>query len=421
MSRSRFSGLWKQRDFRHLWAAHSVSVAGSAVTGIALPLTAIEVVDASAAQLGVLGAVATLPALLFGLPAGVWVDRWRRHPLLVRADLGRGLLLGAIPLAALLDLLTMEVLYVVAFAGGILGLFFDIAITSFLPTVVARGQLVDGNSKLATSDAVATVAGPSLGGVLVQLVSAPGAIAIDAVSFLTSALLLRGIQAREPTAVGTVGAARGRLIGELMEGLRFLVAQPLLRAMTLSSALGSVAVSIQGAVLILYATTDLGISAALLGVVFASRGIAALIGAWLAGRVGTRLGPGRAIIAGTLVGSVGAFAMALPSASSAAAVAVAVVVGGQVLLGLGAPIYSVNQLSLRQAITPDRLLGRVNAGRRFVVFGVAPLGALAGGFLGEALGLRAALLAGALCMVGAVVAAIASPLRSSVQPSAAAV
>ena len=239
-------------------------------------------------------------------------------------------------------------------------------------------------------------------------------------SFLSSAFLLRGIQAREPAAVATVGAARGRLIGELMEGLRFLVAPPLLRAMTLSSALGSVAVSIQGAVLILYATTDLGISAALLGVVFASRGIAALIRAWLAGRVGTRLGPGRAIIAGTLVGSVGAFAMALPSASSAATVAVAVV-GGQVLLGLGAPIYSVNQLSLRQAITPDRLLGRVNAGRRFVVFGVAPLGALAGGFLGEALGLRAALLAGSLCMVGAVVAAIASPLRSSVQPSTAAV
>ena len=413
------SELWQHTDFRRLWAAHSVSVAGSAVTGIALPLTAIEVLEASAAQLGVLGAVATLPALLFGLPAGVWVDRWRRHPLLVRTDLGRAILLGVIPLTALLDLLSMEVLYVVAFAVGILGLFFDIAVTSYVPSVLARDQLVDGNSKLATSTSVATVAGPSVGGVLVQLISAPGAIAVDAVSFLTSALLLRGVQAHEPVAGAPSGTGRTRLSNELMEGLRFLVRQPLLRAMTLSSALGSLAVSIQGAVLILYATTDLGISAALLGTVFASRGIAALVGAWLAGRVSVRFGEGRAFIIGTLVGAVGAFTLTLPSASPAASMAV--MIGGLVLLGVGAPIYSVTQLSLRQAITPDRLLGRVNAGRRFVVFGVAPLGALAGGILGETLGLRAALLTGALCMAGAVVAAVASPLRSAVKPSPAAV
>ena len=197
---------------------------------------------------------------------------------------------------------------------------------------------------------------------------------------------------------------------EIGEELRVLLGDPLLRSMTVSSALGSLALGIQGAVLVLYATQDLGVTPTLLGVVFASRGAASLLGAALSGPAGRRLGSGRAVILGTLVGAVGS--LALPLAGGPPAVAVSVLVGAQVLMGAGAPIYSVSQLSLRQEITPDRLLGRVNAGRRFVVFGAGPVGALLGGYLGGQVGLRPTLLVGGLGFALAFLASLLSPLRA---------
>ncbi len=409
-------GLWHHRSFLYLWVAQTVSAAGSAVTAIALPLTAVLYLDASPAEMGLLGAAAGLPALLFGLLVGVWVDRARRHTLMIVADLGRALLLASIPAAALLGLLTMAQLYAVAFCVGTLSLFFDIAVTSYLPSVVRREELVDANGKLQMSDSVTAVAGPGVAGLLVQLATAPAAIALDALSFLASALLLRRIPSEEPAAPVRRG---GRSIrGELGEGLRFLVAEPLLRSMTLSSALGSLALSVQGAVLVLYATEELRIAPALLGAIFSARGAASLLGAALSGRVGRTVGAGPAVVWGTLLSCLGA--LTYPLAAGSPVAAAAFLVAGQVLFGLGTPIYSVNQVSLRQEITPDRLLGRVNAGRRFVVFGVAPVGALVGGTLGSQLGLRPALITGAACMVLAFLVALLSPLRTAVQRGASA-
>jgi MFS family permease len=405
--RSRPAGLWRQRDFLYLWAAQTVSAAGSAVGGIALPLTAILVLDASATQLGLLGAAGGLPALLFSLFVGVWVDRRPRRPILVAADLGRALLVGSIPLAAWLDRLRMEQLYAVAFGVGALSLCFDIAATSFLPAVTGRRDLVEGNGKLQLSESATRVAGPGLAGLLVQVAAAPVAVALDALSFLASALLLGRIRTPEPARDPQPGGRN--LWREIGAGLGLLFRDPLLRSMTVSSALGSFAMSVQGTVLVLYATAELGLTPALLGLVLSSRGAAALLGAALSGPIGRRLGAGPAVVWGTFV--VGLGALALPAASGPLAVAVPSLIVAQVLLGAGAPVYSVNQVSLRQALVPDRLLGRVNASRRFVVFGAAPPGALLGGFLGSTLGLRPALLAGALGVALAFLAVLFSPLR----------
>jgi MFS family permease len=403
--------LWRQPDFRYLWAAQAVSLAGSAVTSLALPLTAALLLGASPAQMGLLGAATGAPALLFSLVVGAWVDRWPRRPILVAADVARALLLGTIPLAALLGGLRMAHLYAVAFAVGSLSLLFDIAATSFLPAVLLRQRLVEGNSALQLGEAVTRVAGPSAAGVLVQLVTAPVAIAADALSYLASALLLSRIRTREPA---PVQQGRQRLWREISEGVRLLLGHPALRAMTVSSALGSLAMSIQGTLLVLYATGDLGLTPSLLGLVFSSRGLTSLLGAALAGPLGRRLGAGRAIVWGTLAEAVGA--LLLPLASGPLTVAVPLLVAGQALLGAGTPVYSVNQVSLRQALTPDRLLGRVNAGRRFVVFGIGPVGALLGGALGEGLGVRLALFAGGLSMALAFFAAWLSPLRTLGEP-----
>jgi MFS family permease len=408
----RFTGLWRHRDFLRLWAASTVSAAGSSVSSLALPLAAILVLDATAAQMGFLRAAGGLPALLFGLLVGVWVDRLRRRPIMMAADLGRAVLLGSIPVAALFGSLSMWQLYAVAFAVATLSLFFDIAATSFLPTVIGRRDLTDGNSKLQVSFSATSAIGPGAAGLLVQLVTAPFAIALDALSFLVSALFLGRLRAPEPERTSRSGERNFRR--ELGEGLRLLFENSLLRAMTLSSAMGSLALSVQGTVLILYATETLELSPALLGVVFSSGGMASIAGAVFSGRVGRRLGAGPAVVWGTLVVSVGA--LIFPLASGPLVVAAPLLILGQVLMGSGAPIYSVNQISLRQQITPDRLLGRVNAGRRFLVFGAAPIGALLGGFLGSELGLRPALLAGGLGMALAFFVALLSPLRSAHRP-----
>ena len=403
----RLTSLWRQADFMRLWAGQTISGFGSAITGLALPLTAILILRATPREMGLLGAAGTLPALLFGLLAGVWVDRARRRPLLIGAELGRALLLGSVPALAMLRLLRMEYLYVVAFLAGTLALFFDVAITSFLPSVVRREELVEGNSKLQLSGSVTSIAGPGLAGALVQLLTAPLAIAVDALSFLVSGVCLWFMRTPETP---PAPARRGNVAGEIGEGWRTLFHHPLLRAMTIGSALGSLAISVQGVVFMLFLTRELGLPPVLQGIILASSGFASLAGTVLAGRVTRRYGPGPAIIGGTLLVSL---AMgAVPLAGGPAPAALALLVAAQVLHGIGTPIYSISQVSLRQAITPDRLLGRVNASRRFLVFGIGPLGALLGGFLGETIGLRSTLAVGAGGMALSLAWVVLSPLRT---------
>jgi MFS family permease len=399
--------LWREPAFARLWAAHTVSAVGSQVSLVALPLVAILTLGASAWEVGVLRAAAGLPVLLLGLIVGVWVDRVPRRPILIVADLGRAVLLAILPLAALAGWLRIELLYAVALAVGTLSLFFDVAAQSLLPSVIARERLVEGNSRLLGSTAAASVVGPALGGWLVQAVTAPLAIWADALSFLASATLLLGVRAAEPAARP---ATERRFRAELREGLTLLWTDPTLRAVTGAATVGALGGSMHATLLVLYATETLRLTPGVLGLALAAGGGASLIGAgsatWLTGR----LGAGPTIIVGQLVVAIGTVVVA--AAACVPAAAVPLLAAGQALFSAAITLLGVNQQSLRQAVTPDHLQGRVNASRRVLVFGVQPLGALAAGALGGAIGTTETLLVAAAVELVAFALALLSPLRA---------
>ena len=408
MKRLRWSELWKDPDFLKLWTGQTISVFGSNITLLALPLTAILVLDATPAQMGLLGAAGTLPHLLVGLFAGVWADRVRRRPIMIAADLGRALMLLTVPLAWVLGLLHIEQLYVVAFLAGILTTFFDVGYGSYLPSLVGREHLVEGNSKLHASQSVAEAAGPGLAGALVQLLSAPIVVIVDVVTFVASALALTLIRKPEPEpAPRREGKNLWREIGE---GLHIVLSTSLLRSLAVSGVIFVLFQYVLLAVYTLYLTRELGIEPALLGVIFGIGALGALSGAVIAGQTARRFGLGPTIIAAPLLGCVAA--LLIPLAGGLPSAAVPLLVMAQFLYAFGGPIFTINAVSLRQSISPDRLLGRVNASNRFMVFGVMPVGSLLGGFLGETIGLRPTLAVAALGMLLAFVWLVASPVRS---------
>jgi MFS family permease len=378
------SGLWQQPDFRRFWVGQTISVFGDQISYVAIPLTAVITLDATASEMGILTFAGRLPWLVIGLFAGLWVDRLRRRPILMTADLVRSLLLLAIPLLAIANLLRIEVLYVIAVLAGILGVFFDVAWFAYLPTLVGRAQLVEGHSKLQVSANVAGVAGPSLAGVLVQLLTAPIAVLLDALSFLVSALALSLIRTPEPE-VATPAERRG-LRAELGEGLRYVVSNPLIRGIVAGGTIHNFANTMLMAVVVLYLTRELGIEPAVIGLIFAVFSAGALLGALVAGPVARRLGLGPATLIGQFVTAAGG--MFYPLATGATPVDIALLMTGQFIWAFTRPIMNINLSSLMAGITPDHLMGRMTASRRFIMWGVMPLGGLAGGFLGEAIGLR---------------------------------
>jgi MFS family permease len=293
-------GLWRHPDFLRLWSAETISQVGTQVSNLALPLVAIVTLDATAFEVAALGTVVFLPWLLFSLPAGVWVDRLRRRPILVVADLGRGLLLASVPVAWAFDALTLWQLYAVGFGTGVLTVFFDVAYQSYLPALVDRDRLVEGNSKLEVSRSAAQIAGPGLAGALVAAVTAPAAILLDAVSFLASALFLGRIRRRE-TRVEPDGGRRSMRV-ELAEGLRFVLSQPLLRAMAASTALFNFFNCVLGSVVLVYLVRGLDLSPAVIGVVLMAGNVGFLGGALLASRFSRWLGLGPAIVLGSACG-----------------------------------------------------------------------------------------------------------------------
>lgn len=395
------------RDFGIFWLSSTISLFGSQVTLLALPLTAAVGLNASPAQMGLLRAAELAPFLLLGLFAGVWVDRHRRRPILVAAALVRALLLASIPVTAFAGRLTMAQLYVVSLLVGTMAVFGDVAAQAFLPTLVGRDRLIDGNSKLEASAATAQVGGPALAGVLIQLVSPPVAIAADAVSFAVSALLLGTIRHPEARPVqGPQGAWTG--IGE---GLSAVLGHPLLRALTLASSTLNFFFNLLLAVLVLYLSRDLALDAATIGVVFASVGIGGLCGAVIARAVVRRIGLGAALVAASVIAGSGGLFVPLAGGVPAGLVLVVLLSGG-LLFGGGLLLWNVNVVSLRQALTPDRLQGRVNATARFLSWGSMPLGALLGGVLGEWLGLRSTIAIAAVGMLIPCLWVICSPTRT---------
>ncbi|MDQ1438260.1 MAG: hypothetical protein QOK43_1889 [Acidimicrobiaceae bacterium] len=377
------SPLWRHRDFMKLWAGETVSQFGTAVTMLALPLVAITYLHASAPQVGALTAVEFSPFILVGLPAGVWVDRLRRRPVLLAGDIGRALVLASIPIAYAFDHLTIWQLYGVAFAAGILTVFFDVAYQSYLPSLVDRSLLADGNSKLEVSRSAAQIAGPGVAGALISLLSAPGAIVIDSVSYVLSAgavSLIRGTEQRERVAK----ADRPRMRTEIAEGLRYVLGHRLLRPIAMATATSNLFSSMGQAVAILFMVRRLGLSAGTIGLVYGIGNVGFLLGAMTTGWINSRIGVGRTIVLSMAACGPTLFLIPLATLGAPFAWLVAAMLG----TAFGGPVYNISQVSLRQAICPDRLLGRMNASMRFMVWGTMPVGAAVGGVLGGSLGLR---------------------------------
>ncbi|MGC9969097.1 MAG: MFS transporter [Bryobacteraceae bacterium] len=409
----RRNGLWRQPDFLKLWAGQAISEIGSRISRTAVPLTAVMVLGASEFQMGILSGAGAATVLIFGLFAGAWADRLRRRPILIAADLGRAAVLGSIPLAAALGRLTIGHLYVVAAAAGVLTVLFDVAYQAYLPSLVERENLLEGNSKLAMSGSVAEVAGPGLTGVLVEWITAPMAILFDAVSFLCSALSVWLIRKPERRPEHRPEPHIGR---EIAEGLRAAWSDPLLRGLAARTITAAFFLGFPSSLYVLFVMRDLGLRAALLGVIIAVGGAGSVIGAWFAEGLARRFGSGRTLIGSAAV--IGAASLLVPLAHGSAAAAAAFLIAAQ-LGDVAWPVYTINETSLRQAVTPDHLLGRVNSAMHLLFWGVLPAGALAGGALAQAIGIRATLALGAVGVLLSALWLVFSPVRSRRQLAAA--
>ncbi|MDQ3672844.1 MAG: MFS transporter [Gemmatimonadota bacterium] len=408
-------GLWRHPDFLKLWSAETISVFGSQFTGLALPLVAVLLLDASAFEVSALVVIQFLPFILFAIPAGVWVDRLKRKPILVIGDLARGLVLVTIPLAYVLDALTLGHLYAVGFLVGISTVFFDVAYQSYLPSLVARDQLVDGNSKLEISRSTSSLAGPGTAGGIVSALGAPVAILLDSISFFLSAVLLFAIRKEEKPPQPAGDAVRPSMLEDAREGLSFVVRHPYLRPITFCTGTINLFWSMASALLVVYAIRELEMSPALLGITFSLGNLGSLAAALTTSRISSRLGVGQTILSMSIL-----FACALllvPTATKSTALPFLAAYG--IIFGFGAVAYNITQVSFRQAICPERLQGRMNAAIRFLVWGTMPIGALLGGALGTWIGLRPALWVAAIGALFSFLPILLSPvpkLRETPEP-----
>jgi MFS family permease len=396
--------LWRHRDFTLLWGGETVSHFGTAVSAIALPLVAVTTLAVTPLQMGLLTSAETAAFLLVGLPAGAWLDRMRRRPVMLAADLARAALLASIPLAWWAGLLTLGQLLVVALLTGLATVFFDVAYQSYLPSLVGRELLMEGNSKLESTRALSQVTGPAVGGGLVQVLGATVAVLVDAVSYLVSALSLAAVRTPEPD---PEPAEHQRLRSQIAEGLRYVLGHPLLRPITGCTGTANFFHGIQAAVVVLFLARVLGLSAGTIGLIFTAGGVGGLLGAITSAWCARRFGQARVIWLVMLVTS--PFGLLVPLGQ--ADWRLVLIVLGDLATGYGVVVYNVAQVSFRQAICPNRLLGRMNASIRFLVWGTLPLGGLVGGVLAQWLGVRAALWVGMVGPLLAVLWVLASPLR----------
>ena len=417
--RPRLTGLWRHPDFVNLWAGSTISVFGTLVGRTALPFAAILTLDATPFEIALLAQAELVPGFAFGLIAGVWVDRLPRRPILIVADIGRALLLSLIPLAAVFDVLGMGLIYAVAALTSVLSAFFDVAYVSYLPTLVSREELVEGNSKLSASASVAEVASFGSGGWLVQLLTAPIAILIDALSFVASALFILRIRAPEPPPVPA--AEREGTWREVVAGLRVVLGNGTLRALAVCNFIWNAGFRIGGTVFLLYVTRELGLGTGPQGLIYAVGGVSSLLGAVATGPATRRWGPGPTLIAALLLATVGQLFVPLAGVATTTAVVVAFLVAQQLTVDPALTAFDITQVSLRQAIAPDAVQGRVNATMRFTEFGAQLIGAAIGGVLGEVIGLRPTLLVAASGVVLAAVWLLLSPVRGLRRPVAAAI
>jgi predicted MFS family arabinose efflux permease len=396
--------LRRHGDFRMLWAGNAVSQFGTRIGTVATPLLAVGVLAATPFQVGLLNAAQTVGLLLVGLPAGAWVDRMRRRRLMISMDLARAGLLATIPIAGWFGVLTLWHLLAVLVVAGAATVFFDVAQLSYLPTLIGREHLLEGNAKLQTSQSVAVIAGPGLGGWLVGLLGAASTVLATAIGFIVSAVQLNRIRVVEPA---PRVAAERNLPAEIAEGLRLVFGHPILRAIACCTASANLFLAVVITLNVLFLNRQVGYSAAVTGVLLASSGTGGLLGALTGRRLVNRIGRGRSCWLALLATQ--PFALLLPLAAQGWRTALFAL--GWFVVGLGSTVYNIAQVTLRQALCPDRLLGRMNASNRFIVWGTLPLGSVAAGALADEAGARNALWVGAAGLACAVGWLLLSPVR----------
>jgi MFS family permease len=402
------TSIWRDRSFIAVWSASTISLFGSLITRTALPFAAILVLDAGPFEISVLRSGELIAGLLVGLVAGAWVDRLRRRPVLIWADLGRALLLGSIPVAFVLGKLGLELLVFVAFAAAVLSTFFEVADNAYLPTIVPREKLVAANSALTATGSVAEFSAFGIGGFLIQVFTAPIAIAIDAVTFLVSAVLLGTIRKPEPPP--TPKADREPVLREIRQGVRIVARSPVLRALALSHGGTHILWGIFGTSYLIFALEELDLGPAAIGLIAAMGGIGSLAGSAVAPRLVRRFGIGNTILLGMLGFLVGN--TLIPLAPGGAVLLGAAFLVTQQLVGDSlATVYEITETSLVQASVDDRILGRVNATTRTFTTLMTLAGAVVGGIIAEAWGLRAAFAIGLIGGVFALLVVWFSPVR----------
>jgi Transmembrane secretion effector len=405
--RRTFRGLWRSTDFRKLWVSLTITSFGAQITNLALPLTAALLLNATPMQMGILVALETLPFALVSLHAGVLLDRVRKLPVIIFADIGRGVALLAIPITAWFGTLSIEVLFAVGFLCGVQNVVGGAAYQVLLAQMAGRKRLVEANSKVALGETSAALIGPGLAGGLIHALTAPFAIALDAISFFVSAMMLRRIVARNDTPEPSSGAG---IWSEIAEGLKLVWENRTLWGLAWLAGTWQFLHHMQIAVLILFATRELGLSAGAIGVAYACGGLGCVLASASAQRLSARLGIGPVIVHGLIITSLGWQAFGLiggPIWFATLALGAAMLV-----FDFGAVLWGINYLSLRQAITPNRLLGRMTATMRFFTVASAPLGSLVGGALATGIGLRGTLLTvGILGLLLSAAAVLWSPVR----------
>lgn len=412
----RFLGgrLWRDADFVKLWLGQFVSLAGTQVSQLALPTVAILLLHATAFQVGLLGALEFLAFPVLGLIAGVYADRLRRLRIMIVCDAVRLLLLASVPLAWVLGVLRIEQLYAVALLMGICTVFFDVSYQSYLPALVNRRDLVEGNSKLEVTRSLAQVSGPALAGFLIQLIGAAQAVWVDAASYAVSVVSLLAIRKAEPKPQPGRMDGRQGFWHELWEGVQVVFGNPTLWKIAGCTATSNLGSNMTFAIFLIFAYRLLHLSPALIGVVFAIGSVGGLLGAFTATPVTRRVGLGMTLFLTITLG--GAFNFLVPLAQyGPAAVLMAVAVFA---VSYSSPVYNIGQVSLRQAITPDRVQGRMNATMRTIVWGTIPIGAFLGGVLGSTIGIVPTLYIGSAFATLAGLWILAGPIRLKTQPEA---
>jgi MFS family permease len=412
---ARVPALWRDRSFLAVWSAGTVSLFGSLITRTALPFAAILVLNARPLEISMIRSAELIAGLVVGLFAGAWVDRLLRRPILIWADLGRAVLLASIPVAFVLHALYLPQLLFVAFAAAVLSTFFNVADNAYLPTVVPRARLVEANSVMTATGSVAEFSAFGIGGFLIEVFTAPIAIAIDAVTFIVSALLLGTIRRKEPPP--TPVADREPVLREIRDGMRIVFRSPVLRALALSHGGTHILWGIFGTSYLLFALDDLQLGPAAVGVIAAVGGIGSLGGSWLAPRMVRRFGVGKTILLGMVGFVIGnAFIPLAPQAAIGATgsvllVGAAFLIAQQLIGDSLATVYEITEMSLVQASVADKVLGRVNATIGTFTTLLTLAGAILGGVLAETWGLRAAFAVGLLGGVFGIIVVWFSPVR----------